>query len=228
MDASNVILKDENLTELDENNLELTVPQYILDIRDNVESNTMYFEKWAEEIVVRNKINYDELPINVWKIARNMGFKIIEASFSGKLENVVSLMYDGKKPPTFLEKVKVKRAIIINHNDSNKEQAFYIAYQIAIFTLYFKIGLNQISILRSLNIKRVNTKEHALNSYKFATMILMPKKKVIEEIDLLKELENKSTIINILSDRFMIPVEYTRTRLEDLNLLSTLGGDNNE
>lgn len=232
MDANNVAFNNDNLEILkDENEVELTIPEYILIIREDVKSNdfdSSNFEKYIELIIDKNKINYDELPINVWEIARKMNFKVLEATFSGKMQNVNSLMYNGKKPPEFLKQIKSKRAIIINKDENSKEQAFSIAYQIVAFVFYFDSNLNQVSLLRNANVKKENSNPKLSNALKIATMLLMPKNKVIDEVNILRSLDDKDIIMNILSDRFMIPLDHVEERLSDLDLLSTLvGGDNN-
>lgn len=72
-------------------------------------------------------------PINVWEVARKLGFTVVEGEF--KDNNLTGVMIGRSKE---LNEVCTKRLIMLNKDCKSEQQAFMIAHCIAHFILHCK------------------------------------------------------------------------------------------
>ena len=89
-------------------------PGYILQIRKEIEDKTITFDEAVREILEKNYME-KSIPVNVWELARRLGFQVLEGDFQDK--HTSGMMIDSQD---IISPFKSKRAIIINRLDKDE------------------------------------------------------------------------------------------------------------
>lgn len=213
-------------TESDGGKAKLPTLDYVLKIRAGGQSTGEAVKK------ILQKTDSSAIPINAWKIARQLGFKIYEAGFND--DSISGLMYDCAEIPSFLPKPEKltlsKRAIIIDKKLSLKEKSFTIGHELGHFFLHVSSNNDYYQASHILQRKNEDdlTPEEVEYKYredaadKFAAELLMPSEIFRGAVASLKVNSNNTKkgkeLLEDLSDLFLVPEEAVRRRFEELSI----------
>ena len=194
--------------------------QYILDARNKFQNDNYSVEEIVKDII--KNIDIDEIPVNVWQIARHLGLEVLEANFKNK--NVSGSIIVTEEVPDLLKQFNANKAIILNREEDSKVQAFTVAHELGHYVMdisekssffeNYHISKEKNELLTEKGKQRKEIEDRA---DKFAAMLLMPEKEFIEyyENSITKNTED---IYEEMANKFMVPIEGIKKRFEELNM----------
>lgn len=198
--------------------MKVPTPEYILDIRAGKYSKSGAAKKILEEC------GQSEFPINVWQIARELDFKVLEAKFQNN--NISGMLIDALEVPQILKKFDCKRAIILNQNEQKNVQSFTIAHELAHFVYDCNENENCFDAYHisrekeedHLNIEEKKKKENEDRMDEFAAMLLMPEIQFREFINSSPNRWNKRMLEKEVSKVCMVEETAVNKRFEELGI----------
>lgn len=212
----------QRVEEMKENNInkkeKMNTPQYIRDIRNNLYSKEGAITKLLQEAGI------ESFPINVWSIARNLNFEVLEATF--KNDNTSGMMIDALEVPRILEKFGCRRAIILNKNEKKSMQSFTIAHELGHFIFDCNDEENCFDAYHISREKQVGelTKEEQRKKDKedqideFAAMLLMPETMFREFIVKSKNRYNRKKLMEEMARVCMVEETAVNKRFDELGI----------
>lgn len=181
------------------------IPIYIREIR--AQCNTI--DEAVDMIIDMN--NIIELPVNIIKIAENMGFKVFSAEFKDK--DIKCVVADcGSEINGFNE----KRVIAYDKNNDSSDNIFMMAHAIGHFVMH--CDETHDFIMYEFYDKSRSRVEREAN--KFARALLVPRGLFMDFIKKSKNyaIDRKQEFIAEMSLKFLISNKNARKRLKELNL----------
>jgi len=201
-------------------NSKIATEDYVLEIR----AQKYPLEMAAKVLLEQTGIN--TYPINVWEIARKLGFKIFDAKFDDK--NVSGMMFDKSETPDVLIDIdkEAKRAIILNKAESKENQAFTVAHEIGHFVLHVDETndfFEAFHVTREKDENQLTEQEKTKKiqedvADKFAAMLLMPSDVFKYHIETSPNKNNRETLEKELSEAFLVSSKAVKKRFEELEI----------
>ena len=196
----------------------MQTPDYVLDIRSD-----KYSKEGAVATILR-ECGIKSFPVNVWTIARNWNFQVLEAKF--KKENTSGMMIDALEVPDVLKKFNCKRAIILNKNEKKSMQSFTIAHELG----HFLFDCNEReNCFDAYHVSREHPGESLTDAEKekkkkedlideFAAMLLMPETMFREYINSSPNRDNKELLKKEMSQVCMVEEIAVEKRFDELGI----------
>lgn len=182
-------------------NNKLIVPEYVKTIKNSNLTIDQAVEKILEENYIFNP------PINVFKIANDMGFNLYMVEF--KDNDIKGIMVDSNE---IFKPFRKKRIIAINKKDYNTRQLFTVAHELGHFILHCNDNSNFYE--RYLGEDSVQNENIEKQANFFAASLLMPSKMVDKLIlGLRNENYNDDYISNTIAQVFNVSLKSAQKRL---------------
>lgn len=190
-------------------------PEYVLDIRNGKYSKTGAVAKILQECGIQ------EFPINVWDIARNLNFEVLEASF--KNNNTSGMLIDALEVPPMLKRFHCKRAIILNKKEPKNIQSFTVAHELGHFVYDCNEETNYYDALhtkykKSLTKAEEEQKRKEDQIDEFAAMLLMPETMFIQYISNSPNRYNRVELRKEMSKVCMVEEVAIDKRFDELKI----------
>lgn len=199
-------------------NEKLGVPEFIKDIRRG---------KYTLDMAIAEVLSYCQIrtaPVNVWAIARTLGFEVLEATFTKRSEILSGLMFDAKTELS-IDEAKAKRAIVINKKCSKEVQAFTIAHEIGHFALHCSDDSDFYEAIHITKVKKCELTDEEIEKKRredeadsFAAALLMPAQQFEEMYMKFIETRSIEETINDLTKAFVVEREAVCKRIEELGI----------
>ena len=192
---------------------------YILQIRKEIEDKTITFDEAVREILEKNYME-KSIPVNVWELARRLGFQVLEGDFQDK--HTSGMMIDSQD---IISPFKSKRAIIINRLDKDEVQAFTIAHELGHFILHQKrheTFFEAFHFAHSLAGKGRLTSTEWLQKVRedeadyFAACLLMPRDIFINSIVTSRNWNSPVWLTKELAIAYMVPEKAVEKRIKEI------------
>ena len=175
--------------------------------------NVRHARAQAEQLIKRLNIDTSDLPINVKKIAEDLGLTVTETTLD---EDVSGLLIKRKLDGETAD-------IFVNRSDGQRRKRFTIAHEIGHFLLSHEFDSAGVHVDRGIHaiprrskLAKVEPKEVEANQ--FAATLLMPAQLVHEVVDDLG-LPLYDYDIEDLADRFDVSEQAMTIRLGTLGIL---------
>lgn len=194
-------------------------PGYILEIRKEIGDKKITYDEAVRKILCQNNME-EIIPVNVWELARRLGFNVLEGNFQDK--HTSGMMIDSQE---IINPFRSKRVIIINRLDSDEIQAFTIAHELGHFILHKKgqetffeafhfaytlAGKNELSSDVWLRKAREDEADY------FAACLLMPRDKFINSVITSRNRNSNMWLIKELAITYMVPEEAVEKRIKEI------------
>ncbi len=193
-------------------------PEYILEIRDNKYSVENAVSRILEECGI------DKYPVDVWKIAKTLGFTVFEANFKDDCNS--GMMFDKKEVPEAFKKYDAKRAIVLNRKESAIGQAFTVAHEIAHFSLHVNdkddffeaFHISKVKKIEDFNENDKQLKKREDEADNFAANLLMPTNMFLKFIINSPNKNSKEKLKSELTSAFLVEEEAVERRFKELSI----------
>ena len=201
------------------NGEKLGAPEFIRDIRRG---------KYTLDMAIAEVLSFCQIrtiPVNVWMIARTLGFDVLEARFKRRSDIISGLMFDAKNELSVGEE-KAKRAIVINKECSKEVQAFTIAHEIGHFALHCSEDTDFYEAIHLTKEKKETLTEEEMEKKRledeadsFAAALLMPAQQFEELYRKFIGTRSVEDTIKDLMISFMVEKEAVCKRIRELGIV---------
>ncbi len=193
-------------------------PEFILNIRKNKIIN----EESINLIISYSGLNKLKYPVDVWHIARYLGFDVLEANFNDA--SLSGVMFDKTSTPEFLKgsKYETNRAIILNKLIARTDQALTIAHFIGRFIYDVEENKDFYEVYQIKNLSNSKSNNKIMESYleMFSLKLLMPETLFRKLVSKSAVSHDKDKLADEISLAFMVNKESVLKRLYELDILS--------
>ena len=155
-------------------------------------------------------LKLDKRKVPIIELAKIMGFKIYTAKFKDR--NLSGTIGISKK---LVNRYKSDKVIILNNQDTDEHILFTLCHELAHYIYDYESNAhNEYSNTYRTN-EAINAKEMRAN--RFAASLLMPKESFKEAYsELSNNIDNKTIIVQGLSDAFNAPKTAVRIRMKEV------------
>lgn len=208
----------ENRVENNYENFVYKIPEYA----SKVKSGELSVDNAID--IILEQYNIASPPVNPWKIARGLGFTVLDADF--KDDCVSGALIIKNDVPDILKEFNTGRAIILNRKDSFEKQSFTVGHEIGHFILHAEENKDFFEAYHISHTKKSDdmTKEEKEfkrqedEADKFSAKLLMPEKMFIRAILEFDNKRDREILIKELAKKFRVEDEAIVYRLEELNI----------